>query len=395
LITEPTSRLPDRPLSPGDAAGPMRAALQEKRKGLKPVPREDPRMQPAQASAQPILGEDLSEEAQQRIRKEFFAAGLEKWLHLLGDRSFASTSLPLSREACVALSRCSGAGSFDDGALERQVDAELARLGWRQAFVKLSTRSPKDSPRILAKASAEFRDRDALALPLNERARLLAELVQRHFCIGSGREAVELLTSSDRVREDLEYALEAPSYDELGLHIVLRRWDGPIPIANEFRGIVWEGQLNAVGQYYHPLVFPELHSQMGAIEADIRATYEELRPTLSSAGFTHCIVDFARLGPGCVKVIEINPFDGVALGCFPASTGLFRWDDDADRGVIKSGPFELRLRTTALAEQELKQKLNTSWRDVICPPAARAVPCLKAVAVGREVEDKRSAAAAC
>jgi len=325
-----------------------------------------------EVGGRPILAEDLDEEAQQRIRKEFFAAGLENWLHLLGERSFATTSLPLSREACVALARAlpGDAGSFDGGALERQVDAELARLGWSQAFVKLSTRSPKDSPQILEKAATEFHARGGPELPLNERARLFAELVQQRFCVDSGREAVELLTSSERVREDLEYALEAPEYDELGLHIVLRRWDGPIPIANEFRGIVWEGQLHAVGQYYHSLTFPELLPQRAEIEADIRTTYGELRPALGGAGFTHCIVDFAWMGPGHVKVIEINPFDGLALGCFPVSTGLFRWDDDRDQDIIKNGPFELRLRTAALEQQELKFKLNTSWRAVICPPSA-------------------------
>jgi len=340
---------------------------------LKPVVQEDPRVRPkTDAGGRPILAEDLDEEAQQRIRKEFFAAGLECWLHLLGERSFATASLPLSRDACAALARAPGgdANAFDGAALERQVDAELARLGWDQAFVKLSTRSPKDSPRILEKATAEFHAQGGPELALNERARLFAELVQRNFCVASGREAVALLTSSERVREDLDYALEAPNYEELGLHIVLRRWDGPIPIANEFRGIVWGGQLNALGQYYHPLLFPEMLSRRAEIEADLRATYEELRPALGGAGFAHCIVDFAWMGPGQVKVIELNPFDGLALGCFPGSTGLFRWDDERDRDIIQNGPFEMRLRTEALKEHELKFRLNVSWRDVICPPAA-------------------------
>lgn len=251
--------------------------------------------------------------------------------------------------------------------LEKDIDEKLSSLGWQQAFVKLSTRSPKDAPQILAKAAKDFQEQNGLKLPLQDRARTFAELVQRQFSVSSGREAVQLLTSSDRVKEDIEYALEAPRYDDLGLHLVLRRWDGPIPIANEFRGIVWNGSLNALGQYYHPLMFPEMLNQKDRIKDDLLAVFEEIRPALVEAGFTNFIIDFGWLGPNQVKVIELNPFDGVALGCFPASTGLFRWDDERDREIIKNGPFEFRLRTEPLSDQELKIKLNTSWRDVIAP----------------------------
>lgn len=48
-----------------------------------------------------------------------------------------------------------------------------------------------------------------------------------------------------------------------------------------------------------------------------------------------CIVDFAWLGPGEVLIIEVNPFDGVCLGTFPASTGLFTWDDEHDKKIMK------------------------------------------------------------
>merc|ERR1712032_293110 len=177
-----------------------------------------------------------------------------------------------------------------------------------------------------------------------------------------------LLTSSARIREDLEYALEAPCYEDLSLHVVLRRYDGAIPIANEFRGIVWGGALNALGQYYHPLVFPELEEHRGRIESDLRSVHESLQPKLSTAGFTDYIIDFAWLGPGNVWIIEINPFDGVALGCFPGSTGLFRWDDENDREIITKGPFQFRIRQKPLSDTDLKFKLNTSWRDIVTPP---------------------------
>jgi len=341
----------------------MLAALQAQRLNLKPV------AQPlATSAASAGTAGELPEEEQHRIRRDFFAAGLERWLPLVADLSFPSASLPLPREACAALLAAGEATSAAATGLARDIDEAMAERGWDRVFVKLSTRSPKDAPQILERAAEAFRDRGGPLLPLQERARLLAELVQQQFGVSSGAEAVALLTSSARVREDLEYSLEAPCYEELSLHVVLRRYDGAIPIANEFRGIVWDGSLNALGQYYHPLVFPELEGQRGRIESDLRALHESLQPKLSAAGFTHCIIDFAWLGPGNVRIIEINPFDGVALGCFPGSTGLFRWDDENDRQIITQGPFQFRIREKPLSDAALKLKLNTTWRDIVAPP---------------------------
>lgn len=354
----------------------MLATIEEKRKSLKSIPSDrDPRSVDARLEVPANEIAELSEEEQQAVRREFFAAGVESWLPLLGDLSFPSASLPLSRDACVALAKaCSEGGSssaleaLDGGALERAIDGLLAEQGWPAAFVKLSTRSPKDSPQILAKAKADFQAQDGLSIPsLSERARSFAELVQKHFSVSGGREACELLASSTRVREDLEYALEAPRYDDLGLHVVLRRWDGPIPVANEFRGIVWAGQMNAVGQYYYSFVFPELEALRSDIERDLREVYESLRTKLNEAGFAYCIIDFAWLGPKDVRVIEVNAFNGVTLGCLAQSTGLFLMDHDEDRRIIAEGPFELRLRSEAMSDSALRMKLNNTWRDVIAP----------------------------
>ena len=109
------------------------------------------------------------------------------------------------------------------------------------AFVKLSTRAPKDSPQILQRASAAFVEQAGSALPANERCILFSTLVQQNFSIRGGKEAVELLAASERVREDCAWALCAPNFEELGLQVVLRRWDGAMPPSSEFRGIVCMG----------------------------------------------------------------------------------------------------------------------------------------------------------
>lgn len=69
------------------------------------------------------------------------------------------------------------------------------------------------------------------------------------------------------------------------------------------------------------------HERRLAVERDLRTCSETpaLRSAIAKMG-GQCIVDFAWLGPGHVLVVELNPFDAVCLGSFPASTGLFDLD---------------------------------------------------------------------
>eukprot|EP00566_Odontella_aurita_P017412 CAMPEP_0113564130 /NCGR_PEP_ID=MMETSP0015_2-20120614/21445_1 /TAXON_ID=2838 /ORGANISM="Odontella" /LENGTH=270 /DNA_ID=CAMNT_0000466171 /DNA_START=108 /DNA_END=917 /DNA_ORIENTATION=+ /assembly_acc=CAM_ASM_000160 len=236
---------------------------------------------------------DLSQADEQKITEEFFRAGVENWLPFLGDFTFESASISLHRSLCEAIVSSSVSDEAKN-ATAKKIDATMEKLCWDQIFVKLSTRSPKDSPLILSKAAKNFGDRGGHELPsFLERARVLAQAVQESFSVRCGGEAVELLLSSERVKEDIEYSLQAENFENLGLNIVMRKWEGPIPIENEFRGIVWDGSMNSLGQYYHPFVFPSMIQNKRQIEDDIRSVQKELQPLLSKNGFENYVIDFA------------------------------------------------------------------------------------------------------
>lgn len=308
------------------------------------------------------------DDEENRSRLEFFATGVENWSSILGDLTFPSEYLTLSREEASALANPLSKHADNDDVIAKRVDAALANLGWSQAFVKLSTRAPKDSPQILDRAKVAFEQQGGTSLPANDRCILFSTLVQENFCMHNGSEAVALLATSERIREDCAWALAAPSFEELCVQIVLRRWDGAIPPASEFRGIAWKGQMHAISQYYHPLHFPELDALRPLIETDLREVFNSLQERLSADGFESCIIDFAWLGKGNVKVIELNPFDGIGLGTMAASTCLFKWDDTEDRKIITEGPFELRCRTSPKSEYDLKKDMNVDWKDIVFPP---------------------------
>ncbi len=80
----------------------------------------------------------------------------------------------------------------------------------------------------------------------------------------------------------------------------------------------------------------------------------------------HYIIDFAWLGSGEVIIVELNPFDGVCLGTFPASRGMFLWDDPSDRRIMTGkDDFEFRLREVELNPITLKMQCSSEWRKII------------------------------
>jgi hypothetical protein len=153
------------------------------------------------------------------------------------------------------------------------------------------------------------------------RWRILCEEVSTAGAVSAveAEKALQLLLDSERVYEDLEYALRGPSgkkgavavtgngsqgsilssispgcaslylrerYQgprviendkdkedmerlQWRMDIVARAWDPNLTPQSEFRGIVWGGALTCLCQYFHPLVFEELFDQKEMIQADI------------------------------------------------------------------------------------------------------------------------------
>lgn len=243
-------------------------------------------------------------------------------------------------------------------------------------FVKLSTRSPKDAKLALRAAGSEYRRRlgelgvqdgtaPKTADDANRRIILLADVQAASLRVTSGRQAVELLLDSERVAEDLTFALEAP--ERWNVSVSAREWCPDITLHSEWRGFVWGGTLNGLGQYYHPLMFPELQVEglTEKVGQDCLRFFEAtISPVLKELGLANCIVDFAWLGPGRVLLVEVNPFDGV-LGSFSVSTGLFHWEDAKDQEIMQRGPFEVRIRRHVQSLVEMKEKMNPDWRRIV------------------------------
>lgn len=350
-------------------------------------------------------------------REFFFQAAMDQWVDGLAAHTFKSEYTPITKpEADAILATWRGAGSAKASDLDyavvippalsglvARVDAILAASFPGGAFVKLSTRSPKDSKTIFRRAEARFQARvaagevppapageaseSAASHALNARLVAFSEDMVNAAIIRTGAEAVTLLLDSERVGEDLAYACEeGPS--PLPISLVVRAWDARMRPQCEFRAFVWGGKINALGQYWHSLFFPELQDPalLAKVSADIVTLFESIRGGLP---VPNAMLDIAWMGLGARQgtdsssdseaagrspllssgprgpavLVEVNPLmEG--LGSFPGSTGLFDYYKDADilQGVA---PYEMRVRTAPEPREELLGHMSNEWRRVV------------------------------
>ena len=306
-------------------------------------------------------------------RRYFFEASLDGWYDKLKDYTFASSFIPLEAEEAETIQKLYFGEPADATRLkplEKRLDDCIKSKHDGSAFIKLSTRSPKDSKSIFQRATQAYKDMDKTGMTENDKWIALQEHVRMACKVTSGAEAIAILLDSRRVAEDLKYATYAETgkeesadkvKDRIDVSIVVRSFVADVTSKTEFRGFVWNQKFTCVGQYYHQLVFPEVIENQQVIAKDLQDFFEKVKPHVPVPCY---MMDLVWFGDGREPmIVEINPFDGEGLGAFPASTGLFNWEKD--RAVMKGEkPFELRVRKELPTAAEMAN-VSPEWTAVI------------------------------
>lgn len=246
---------------------------------------------------------------------------------------------------------------------------KLQMSSCQEVFVKLSTRSPKDSKTVFRKAVNAFKLRESSSggyeyfntSENNARLVIFSEEMLKACAVRNGTEAVTILLDSMRVAEDLMYAFEEGK-EEFRISLVIRSWDSRIRPQCEFRGFVWNRKLTCLGQYWHSLYLPEIQdiSVRDRIAQDCFDLFDKIKDSLP---VPNAMLDLAWMGPGEVLLIEVNPLmEG--LGSFKGSTGLFDFYADA---LVLTGeaPFEMRIRTEEEDRATLISHMSMEWRKIV------------------------------
>jgi len=283
------------------------------------------------------------------------------------------------------------------GEVEEKLDLAIKRFGGVGAFVKMSTRSPKDAifyrndvefiteirlavinemevEGQLAKASFQrvhsFRKTSKIQLnegenpendssipkalrqqktedetfstnltpkePLKNAAlRAFTRVMSTRNQVKSGKEAMYLLRHSLRVKEDLQQIHNWNQIAGMNVSISVRKWNPDVARypGMEFRGFVYNNELNAVSQYDDIVYYPNVTRHKQVICTRIKSFFEKhVKEALQE--HKNYVVDFF-VGPTNVYIIEINPFHNGAGAC------LFTWREH--REIFMNGPFEFRV----------------------------------------------------
>lgn len=242
---------------------------------------------------------------------------IEHWPAEVQAGSFRQRGLALGTAQVHALGRANGVqpARFDalpDGdrtlrVVEAALDALFAEFPGG-AFVRLGSRSAKDTP---------------LGLASGGQAR-------------TGAQALRLLSSgSRRVAHDLAWALQ----QQLTPWIWLREWQD-IPWADEWRCFVRGGRLVGVGQYHAAQVLPSAHAgQARAALPQLSRRAAQLSRALARSDFVFDV--WLRNAGQAPLLIELNPWGpSTEAGLFEGAAGgeaSLRWRPAA--GEVAVEPF--------------------------------------------------------
>ncbi|ORX76394.1 hypothetical protein BCR32DRAFT_329365 [Anaeromyces robustus] len=262
----------------------------------------------------------------------------------LEDRLFiheeAAKYLPVSKEIFELLDT-----------LENQLDNAIKSFGEDGAFVKLSTRSPKDTAIQLHNmhvfiAESLRKDMDCREKegPMEDKewyrcgVSAFVDACCKVLHVRNGREAMFLILHSDRVYSDIT-RMELTNTKDSKVQIAIRRWDSRVVPALEFRSFVYNHTMTACTQYYKLRYDPFIVEHRKEISEAILNFHDQyIKPRIEIPNYT---VDFAVSADLknviCVELNNLPP---------SAGTALFKWDNLEDRTIIEKGPYQFRCNTS-------------------------------------------------
>jgi len=206
------------------------------------------------------------------------------------------------------------------------------------AFIKLSSRSPKDSAlgskkmrRILKEIITS--EEIPASSPQEEDIRNIQAFTkgcQLSLQVTSGHEAFSLMAMSNRVSQDINMYRLHNGEENFQMNIVAREWNN-IPTIWEFRTIVFNYEITVITHYYSNCYVPEIAEREEEIVSRIREAFKIVHPLVNLADYT---IDFC-LDPNSDKfwVIEINNPPPVA------GVSFLTYENPEDKEVITKGPF--------------------------------------------------------
>ena len=248
--------------------------------------------------------------------------------------------------------------------LKHQVfDSKTSRFRASGAFVRLSSRSPKDGDPLdtqlliqsysqaIALLRSTYPD-EYVSIDGKANLEMIAHSRAQFEClkVTSAHEALNLILSSERVFTDLIEAVDCQEIqNDWKTNIIVRQWSPLLDPSMEFRCFVYRSKLTAISQYNHYCRFEQFQNEnfVQRIKTIIVDYWQkEIQELLDACGevYLNYVIDIGVIEKGALSnleciVIELNPF--------APSTGasLFDWRTDIDQLKGERADIEIRVRS--------------------------------------------------
>jgi len=213
---------------------------------------------------------------------------VENWYPFIKDYTFQTQILDLSLEEANALLKYReiyimakrlklDEKEYIDQSTLNMIDnikekLEKCLISYREngkgAFVRLSTRSPKDSAlssqkmkEMLKEIIQKSQEKDPQSInAIVEDAIAYIQCSSWALEVKTGEEAVKLLMFSQRTYEDITRVKLELGEESFKMHIIIREWESILP-EWEFRAFVFNKELTCVTQYYSMCYVPNMYEQ--------------------------------------------------------------------------------------------------------------------------------------
>jgi hypothetical protein len=279
----------------------------------------------------------------------------KNWYSTLKEYTFELNREKMTKNETKVLYRLNKIKLYSLGKLSKEEEETLncfkdkisknLKLFGGSGFVKLSSRSPKDSGFISTKYTEMVETMKQQWIKTyqlefdvnNEIPKSIQNSIEQICCakclmVNNAEDAVELFINSQRTLVDLMISLEKNDSSSIDLELIIKKWYD-IPICYEMRGFVRNKRLNALSQYFSKEFFPWISLEdWKKIKAKVLEFYEKkVAPIIDILDFT---IDFI-LFEDEIRIIELNSFGEIA------GAALFSWIEDED--ILYNGPFEFRV----------------------------------------------------
>jgi hypothetical protein len=268
----------------------------------------------------PKLAGFLSTAEVSNYQRSVLDCNIECWYHIIKDFTFPTDFCPLTLDDAklfieiyetnfkdkelASLNEIEWKKNFTSNQLEKLNDLEKrleAKIfqNSESFFIKTSSRSAKDSPLSTLKFKKLYlnylNDLKNQKITENEQIGCLLKAAFQCLRIENASCALETLIKSERIYQDMLLAMEMSPYrfDE---NLVIRKFF-EIEVDMEFRGFVYNGNLNALSQYNFLFYSERLKIHKKFIENLVRCFYDNhVSKRLNESQFSkNFVIDFAVL----------------------------------------------------------------------------------------------------